>query len=338
MSVIQENVPLKPFNTFHLDVTSRYLIDLENVSQVTDFVTSDYFRIRPRFVLGGGSNVLFMNDYDGLVIRPLIKGIVKIGEDGDSVQVRAGAGENWDSFVAWCVQENLGGIENLSLIPGTVGASPIQNIGAYGIEVKDAIDTVEAVIMDSGKITLLTAKECRFGYRDSIFKQELRDKAIITHVTFKLHKKHHLKISYGELEREVNKHPEISIKTVREAIISIRRNKLPDPDEIGNAGSFFKNPEVTEDRFASLRSLYPDIPGYSLDSGKVKLSAAWLIDQCGWKGKRSGNTGSYHKQPLILVNYGDASGREIMDVAREIQVSVSGRFSLLLEMEVNVVG
>ena len=338
MSAIQENVALMLFNTFHLDIKARYLADLEDVNQVQDFLVSSFARVRPRLILGGGSNILFISDYDGFVIRPLIKGIVIIEEDKDWILVRAGAGENWDSFVAWCVERELGGIENLSLIPGTVGACPIQNIGAYGAEVKEAIDSVEVVMCDTGKKMLLSGNDCRFAYRDSVFKQELRDKTIITHVTFKFNKKHQLKIGYGELEKELSKFPMASVKTLREAVINIRRRKLPDPDDIGNAGSFFKNPVVPENQIAGLRKVYPEMPVYAGQPGMAKLSAAWLIDQCGWKGKREGNTGTYNNQPLILVNHGGATGKEILNFAREIQKSVMDRFALQLELEVNVVG
>jgi UDP-N-acetylmuramate dehydrogenase len=337
MSVIQEDVRLMPFNTFHMDVRARYLTEVHDVEQLQDFLSSGHSRIRPRFILGGGSNVLFKGNYKGMIIRPLIMGIEKLGEDGDSVYVRVGAGENWDSFVYRCVETGLGGIENLSLIPGTVGASPIQNIGAYGVEVKEVIHRVEAVMCDEGKMISLPNSGCRFGYRDSIFKNELRDKVIITYVTFRLDKKHQPKIQYAELERELNKYQNISAGSIREAVIHLRRSKLPDPDEIGNAGSFFKNPVIPQSKVLALREKYPAIPAFEVGPGIVKLSAAWLIDQCGWKGKRKGNTGTYSKQPLILLNHGEATGKEILEFAGEIQQSVMDRYGLRLEMEVNVV-
>jgi UDP-N-acetylmuramate dehydrogenase len=337
MSGIQENVTLKPFNTFHLDVKTRYMADLKNISQIRDFLQSSYARVMPRFILGGGSNVLFAADYNGIIIRPLMKGIEKVSETGDSVLVRAGAGEEWDSFVEWCVSRDLGGIENLSLIPGTVGASPVQNIGAYGVEVKDVIYSVEAVKWDDGEMINLTGSDCRFEYRDSVFKHAFHDKVIIAFVTFKLSKKHDLKIHYAGLERELERYPETSIRTIREAVISIRRNKLPDPRETGNAGSFFKNPLVPAEQAFTLLRTFPDMPVYPDDPGVIKLSAAWLIDQCGWKGKRVGNTGTHEKQPLILVNYGNATGIEILHLARKIQKSVLDHFAVKLDMEVSLV-
>jgi len=338
MSVIQENVSLLSLNTFHLDIRARYLVDLENVKQTTDFLTSGQSNLGPKFILGGGSNVLFVTDFKGIIIRPLMKGIETIGENEDFVWLRAGACENWDSFVAWCVARDLGGIENLSLIPGSVGASPIQNIGAYGVEIKDSVHLVEAVNMSTGEPVILHGKDCRFGYRDSIFKHELRGKVIITHVVFKLNKKHNLSIGYADLEKEMKGHSGATIQTVREAVISIRRNKLPDPDDIGNAGSFFKNPVLPAGSIKNLEKKYPGMPVYPVNREYIKLSAAWLIDKCGWKGKKAGNTGTYEKQALILINRGGATGREILKLAREIQESVRGQFGLNLEMEVNVVG
>jgi UDP-N-acetylmuramate dehydrogenase len=338
MSAIQENVPLMPFNTFHLDIKARYIADFEDVNQIQDFMASSFAKVRPRLILGGGSNVLFIADYEGLVIRPLIKGIVKIKEDKNSILIRAGAGENWDSFVAWCVERELGGIENLSLIPGTVGASPIQNIGAYGAEVKETIDSIEVVMCDTGKKMRLSQNDCRFEYRDSVFKHELRDKTIITHVIFKFNKHHQLKIGYGELEKELSKFPGASVKTLREAVINIRRRKLPDPEDIGNAGSFFKNPVIPENQISGMRKVHPEMPVYAGQPGMLKLSAAWLIDQSGWKGKKEGNTGTYMNQPLILVNHGGATGREILNFANKIQKSVMDQFKIQLELEVNVVG
>lgn len=314
------------------------MAELTGIKAIREFLTSPFAQIRPRYILGGGSNILFTADYDGLILRPVIKGIEMTGENTDHLLIRAGAGEDWDSLVSWCVSKNIGGIENLSLIPGTVGASPVQNIGAYGVEIRDVIHAVEAIRLDDGEMIMLTGEDCRFGYRDSVFKNELRNKVIITSVTYKFNKKYALRTGYAELERELNKYPEVSIKTIREAVIAIRRNKLPDPDEIGNAGSFFKNPVVKADQISALCKAYPDLPVYQDDTGKVKLSAAWLIDQCGWKGVREGNTGTYKKQPLILVNHGSATGSEILDFARRIQKSVMDRFAIRLDIEVNVVG
>jgi UDP-N-acetylmuramate dehydrogenase len=337
MSIIKENISLLQLNTFHIDTTARYLVELFNADEIVEFLKSDLSKIRPRLILGAGSNVLFVSNFEGVIIQPLIKGIEKTVENKETLFIRAGAGENWDSFVEYCVEKELGGIENLSLIPGTVGATPVQNIGAYGVEVKDVIDSVEAVRLDDGRTIRLKAEECRFSYRDSIFKNELRDRVIITHVTYRLNKKHHFITRYADLEKELDNYSETSIHTIRQAIISIRRKKLPDPAIIGNAGSFFKNPVVSMDKVKSIRSSYPSMPGYDNKNGTVKLSAAWLIEQCGWKGKRTGNTGTYQKQPLIVVNHGKADGEEILNCVLKIQKVVMNNFGIKLEMEVNVI-
>jgi len=338
MSIIQENVSLAACNTFHLDIRARYLVELTTVSVMTEFLKDPGSHISPRFVLGGGSNVLFISDFDGMIIRPVIKGIEVIGDERDQMLVRAGAGESWDSFVEWCVSAGLGGIENLSLIPGTVGASPVQNIGAYGVEIRELIHSVEAVRLDDGEMITLDGNDCRFGYRDSVFKHEFRNKFVITSVIYSFSKNYGPRTGYADLARALDKFPEVNARTIREAVIAIRRNKLPDPEEIGNAGSFFKNPVIQANRAISLRKTYPDLPVYNLSGEQAKLSAAWLIDRCGLKGAREGNTGTYWKQPLILVNYGQATGNEILGFARKIQRSVMDQFGINLELEVNVVG
>ncbi len=338
MSIIQENVSLTACNTFHLDIRARYLVELNTVSSITEFLKDPGSRISPRFVLGEGSNVLFVSDFDGMIIRPVIKGTEVIGDTRDQMLVRAGAGESWDTFVEWCVSAGIGGIENLSLIPGTVGASPVQNIGAYGVEIRELIHSVEAVSLDNGEMITMDGNDCRFGYRDSVFKHEFRNKLVITSVIYSFSKNYRPRTGYTELSREIEKFPEVNTRTIREAVIAIRRNKLPDPGEIGNAGSFFKNPVVPANRAISLRKTYPDLPIYNLSGKQAKLSAAWLIDRCGLKGAREGNTGTYWKQPLILVNYGRATGNEILGFARKIQRSVLDQFGISLELEVNVVG
>jgi UDP-N-acetylmuramate dehydrogenase len=338
MSIIHENFPLLNYNTFHLDVNARYLVELKDTEEITHFLKDSGAAKRPFFILGGGSNVLFTGDYPGLIIRPVIMGIEKIGEENNHVLVRAGAGEDWDLFVNWCVNEDLGGIENLSLIPGSVGASPVQNIGAYGVEVGEVLHSVEAVNMDNGRQIVMNANKCRFSYRNSIFKNELRGRVIITHAIFRLSRDHQFKTNYGDLKRELDNFPVTNIRNIRDAVISIRNSKLPDPKDIGNAGSFFKNPIVTEDQSRTIRNYHPEMPVFPAEKGTVKLSAAWLIDQCGFKGKRSGKTGTYKKQPLILVNYGGATGKEIFNFALKIQKSVQQHFGILLEPEVNLVG
>lgn len=332
----QENFPVTHLNTFHVEALSKYYIEFHNAESVSDFVHSKWKNAYPHFILGGGSNVLFTEDYPGTVIRPLIKGTEIVSETKDTVLIRVGAGEDWDSFVDDCVARNLGGIENLSYIPGSVGASPVQNIGAYGVEVADAIHSVEGIHLDSGNNFLLQPKECRFSYRDSVFKHELKNNAVITYVTFCLQKEHRINTAYPDLNKELNNYEETTIQNIRKAIIAIRRKKLPDPEVIGNAGSFFKNPLVSKEQVDMLRKSINKIPVYEGPDNQYKLSAAWLIEQSGWKGRRWGRTGTYKKQPLILVNHGNASGKEIYECALRIQKAVRNRFAIKLEMEVNV--
>jgi UDP-N-acetylmuramate dehydrogenase len=336
MSEIKENFPLLRYNTFQIAASARFFVELTDITAVKDFLVSDLVGIHPRLILGGGSNILFTKNFEGIIIRPVIKGIEKTGENDDTVLIRAGSGEEWDGFVEHCVNREWGGIENLSMIPGTVGASPVQNIGAYGVEIMDFIDSVEGYVINNAKMIRLSAKECQFSYRNSIFKNDLKDKVIITHVNFRLNKKHHFKTAYPDLERELDNHPDTTIKTIRQAIIKIRRNKLPDASVTGNAGSFFKNPVVSKERATSLRGFYPGIPAYDCADGSVKLSAAWLIEQCGWKGKTYGKTGTYKRQPLIIINHGGASGEEILQCALKIRKSVMNHFAIKLEMEVNI--
>jgi UDP-N-acetylmuramate dehydrogenase len=337
MIVLQENVSLLHLNTLRIKANARHLIELHENIDISEFITSGLSSMQPRFILGEGSNVLFTGDYGGLVIRPLLKGITVIGENNGTILVRAGAGENWDHFVAWCVGNDFGGLENLSGIPGTVGASPVQNIGAYGVEVGEVVEWVEFIDLEQGVITRITGQDCLFSYRDSIFKQALKGKGIIAHVVFRLNRKHLIRTLYQDLQRELDNFPETTIQTIRQAVIAIRSRKLPDPAELCNAGSFFKNPIVQKDQAKSIQRFYPGMPKFEAEGDMVKLSAAWLIEKCGWKGRRIKHAGTYRKHPLILVNYGHATGEEVLNLAMKIQKSVMNNFGIRLEIEVNVV-
>ncbi|HKR07058.1 MAG TPA: UDP-N-acetylmuramate dehydrogenase, partial [Bacteroidia bacterium] len=286
-----------------------------------------------------GSNVLFTKDFAGLVIKNYIRGINVIEENENTILVKSGAGEVWHDLVLWGLEKNAGGIENLSLIPGCVGAGPIQNIGAYGVEIKNVFEGLEAVHIYSGETRKFNFDDCRFGYRDSVFKNELKDQFVITSVTLRLNKHPVFNTSYGAIEAELERMgiKKLSVKSISDAVIRIRRSKLPDPAVIGNAGSFFKNPEVTKEKYLQLKSSAEKIAAYDLPNGNVKLAAGWLIEQCGWKGKVVGNTGSHKDQALVLVNYGNASGKEIFGLATEIQRSVKEKFGVEIEKEVNVI-
>jgi UDP-N-acetylmuramate dehydrogenase len=336
---IRSNVSLKHFNTFGIDATAKYFCEVNSVDSLIVLLLSEAAQSEPKLVLGGGSNILFTKDYDGLVIKNNIKGITIIDQQDNNLFVKAGAGEIWHNLVLWSIEQNLGGLENLSLIPGRAGAAPIQNIGAYGVELKDVFHQLEAIEIDSGKQKIFHLDECNFGYRDSVFKNQLKDKYIIVSVTLCLSKTHTLNTSYGAIENELKKKniTEPTIKNVSDAVIHIRQSKLPDPAIIGNAGSFFKNPEVSKEKFLKLQHSNPNIAAYPLSSGNVKLAAGWLIEQCGWKGKTAGNTGSHKDQSLVLVNYGNATGKEIFEFARAIQQSVKEKFDVEIEREVNVI-
>ena len=330
------NFSLEKLNTFGVRGKAGYYYKAENLKDLKDAVKSSPNGL-PLLILGGGSNVLFTNNFDGVVIQPAILGIEEIYSDDETVILSAGAGEEWDSFVGKTVEMGLGGLENLSLIPGTVGASPIQNIGAYGVEAKDCIDRVVALNIQTLHMTEFTNGECMFGYRDSIFKRELKGKFIVTNVWFKLSRKPVLRTHYGNLEEELERIGEKSLKSVRQAVINIRNAKLPDPKVIGNAGSFFKNPLVPIELANNLQNFYGSVPIYPVTEKMVKLPAGWLIEKAGWKGKRIGNVGVHQHQALVLVNYGGANGSEVLSLAQQIQESVKEKFAVDLEMEVNIV-
>ncbi len=335
---------LKTLNTFGLPVNAEKLVEIDSIETLMGVLDSEYF-CKPYLILGGGSNVLFTQDFPGLVLKNELKGFEVLSEDDKSVHLKIGAGENWHETVLRCVENGWGGIENLSLIPGSVGAAPIQNIGAYGVELKDVLVRVHFVDLKTRVAKSLDNTVCEFGYRTSVFKTTLKNRIFITHVEIELSKKHTLHLEYGAIKDELNKgkikskskSESITIKDVSNAVIAIRQSKLPDPKELGNSGSFFKNPVITEMEFQKLEKDFPDIRSFKVDENHVKLAAGWLIEQCGWKGKRIGNTGSHAKQALVLVNYGGAKGHEIWTLATEIIASVKERFDVQLEPEVNII-
>jgi len=334
---IQENISLKPYNSFGINVTARKFASFNGIDDVAELIESA--ANQPTFILGGGSNILLTKNFDGFVLKNEIKGIQKIREDDEYVYVRAGAGENWHSFVLTCIQNNWCGVENLSLIPGNIGASPMQNIGAYGVEIKDVFEELEAYHIHDHITRKFSLAECGFGYRESVFKQQYRNQFVILHVTYRLRKQAVLNTSYGAIEQELDKMGVISptIKDVSDAVIHIRSSKLPDPKVIGNAGSFFKNPTVGTEKFAYIKSGFPTVIGYENPDGSIKLAAGWMIEQCGWKGYRKGDAGCHDKQALVLVNYGNAKGSDINELATEIIKTVSKKFGVELEKEVNII-
>lgn len=330
-----DSASLKSYNTFGIDVKARHFCICHTKEEIKDLLSE--FRNDSFLIIGGGSNLLFLSDFKGVVIAPCIQGIEVVEELGQTVTIRAGSGVVWDDLVAWCVEREYSGLENLSLIPGHVGASPVQNIGAYGVEAGDSITNVEGVFIQTGEDFRLSKAECQFGYRQSIFKNEFKNRCVITSVEFQLSKSQQVTLSYGHVRSEVEKLGEINLVNIRKAIIAIRESKLPDPALTGNAGSFFKNPEVNEGLADSLKQQYNDLVIYPLQNGKVKLPAGWLIEKAGWKGFRRGAVGVHDKQALVLVNYGGATGNQILDLAHEIQASVHEKFKVSLEMEVNAI-
>jgi UDP-N-acetylmuramate dehydrogenase len=334
--VFLENYSLKAFNTFGIDARARHFArfrSLDELEQLIGVVKRD-----PLLILGGGSNVLFTKDVHGYVLKNEVSGIDIVKEDEDHVYVKAGAGENWHQLVLFCLEHNLAGMENLALIPGNVGASPMQNIGAYGVEVRDVFEHLEAFSIPDRKTVTFSNSDCEFGYRDSVFKNRYKNQFVITHVTFRLNKHPVYHTSYGALNDELDKLGRlVNIHSIADAVINIRRSKLPDPAVIGNAGSFFKNPTVSSMVYDQLKIRYPSIPGYPQGSNMVKLAAGWLIEQAGWKGYREGDAGCHAKQALVLVNYGAASGSQIYQLSQKIRKSVMDKFGVELEREVNVI-
>lgn len=337
--VIQENYPLKNLNTFGINAEARYFIALSSINEIQEIIAEKIFKNNKKLILGGGSNLLFCKNFDGIILKNNLKGIKSIKEDADYYYIKAGAGEVWHDLVMHCINNNYGGVENLSLIPGNVGASPMQNIGAYGVEIKDCFYELDAINIADNTIHTFNKASCKFGYRESVFKQELKNQFIIISVTYKLLKTPIFNTQYGAIEKELEEMgiKELSIKSISKAVCNIRSSKLPNPKEIGNAGSFFKNPEISRNKYEILKNKFPSIVGYDLENGNVKLAAAWLIEQCGWKGKTFGDAGVHKLQALVLVNYGNAIGKEIYDLSQKILESVFTKYEIILEREVNII-
>jgi UDP-N-acetylmuramate dehydrogenase len=337
---LTEFVSLRPHNTFGIEVRARYFVQVGTVPQLLAALALPQAQAGPLLVLGGGSNVLFTQDFPGLVIKLGLMGQEKLHEDGDHVWVRAGAGEPWHGFVQWSLAHGWGGLENLSLIPGTVGAAPMQNIGAYGVELRDTFHSLQAVEIATGQVQVFDNASCQFGYRESIFKHQAKGRYIIASVTFRLAKQPTLHLGYGAIRDTLAAAQivEPTIHDVGRAVVQIRQSKLPDPAQLGNAGSFFKNPEIGQTQYDALKAEFPTLPGYpGTGPDRVKVAAGWLIEQCGWRGKRVGNTGAHKDQALVLVNYGGATGLEIWALAQAIQASVQAKFGIAIQPEVNLV-
>jgi len=335
---VQENISLKPYNTFGIDAKARYFFRFNSVEKLMEAIISNLKPQTSNLILGGGSNILFTKEFDGIVLKNEVTGIEKINEDENFVYIKCGAGENWHQVVLHCIENNWAGLENLSLIPGCVGASPMQNIGAYGVEINDVFHELTAFHLQEKANYSFRLMDCEFGYRDSVFKKKYKDQFVIFDVTYRLSKQPHFNTSYGAIEQELEKMnvTELSIKAISQAVINIRSSKLPDPKDIGNAGSFFKNPSVAKEKFLQLKKEFEDIVGYENADGTVKLGAGWLIEQCGWKGFRNGDAGVHARQALVLVNYGNASGKEVYELSEKIVTSVNHKFGVQLEREVNI--
>lgn len=334
----KENISLQPYNTFGIDATAKAFVAFASLEELKTILEANSIRDNPYLVLGGGSNILLTKDFDGIVLKNNIKGIEIVAEDADHVYVKAGAGEGWHHFVMYCLENNFAGVENLSLIPGNVGASPMQNIGAYGVEIKDVFYQLEAFHLHQKEKQTFSLDDCQFGYRESVFKTIYKNQFVILNVTYRLYKKPHFNTSYGAIQQELDNMgvKELSIQAISQAVINIRSSKLPDWKLTGNAGSFFKNPTITNQQAQALKAQYPKMVSFPLNEGQTKLAAGWLIEQCGWKGYRQGDAGCYDKQALVLVNYGRAKGTEIFELSEQIIASVQQKFGVTLEREVNI--
>jgi len=335
MTKISHNVSLKKHNTFGINASAESFVEVFSTDELKAVLKENS---DPIFILGGGSNLLLRKDVEGLIIKNQIFGKKIIKETEDNVLIEIGGGENWHEFVLYTLKNGWSGVENLSLIPGTVGASPIQNIGAYGVELKDVFESLQAIDLQTLEEVNFSKKECKFGYRDSIFKRDLKGKMFITKVTFQLSKKPVINIAYGAIQEILNQKniSNPTSKDVSNAVIEIRQSKLPDPAKLGNSGSFFKNPEIAKEQFLKVQKRFPNIVFYPLENGQIKVPAGWLIEQAGWKGKRIGDCGSHAKQALVLVNYGEATGAEIWELAMKIQASVFEKFDINITPEVNI--
>ncbi|MEM9671606.1 MAG: UDP-N-acetylmuramate dehydrogenase [Bacteroidota bacterium] len=340
---VASRVSLKAYNTFGINSTAQYFAEVSSVAELQELLGDEQWQRTPKLILGGGSNLLFTSHFNGLVIKIGIGGIEVVEENHQEVWIKVGAGENWHQLVIYCIERVWGGIENLSLIPGTVGAAPMQNIGAYGVEIKDVFESLEAVEISSGNVRSFSTEDCKFGYRESVFKNIYKGQFIITSVVFRLNKQPLLNTSYGAIKEVLVERlgkdnlNSASIRDVSDAVIHIRQSKLPDPAEIGNAGSFFKNPVVPASKFEALKQEYRNVPGYPVSETEVKVPAGWLIEQAGWKGKRFGEVGVHDRQALVLVNHGGATGEAVKKLAYDIQQSVQEKFGILIQPEVNMV-
>ena len=338
MNVI-ENYPLIKLNTFGIDVKAKYFTSINTVNELIEIKKSEKFKDHELLILGGGSNILFTKDFNGLVILNNIKGKEIVDQNDDSIILKIGAGENWHELVMYCVDNGWGGIENLSLIPGNTGTAPMQNIGAYGVEIKETFVELEALEISSGKIVKFSNSECEFGYRESVFKNKMKNKYIILNITLELNKNPILNINYGDIKAilETKKIETPKIKDVSNAIISIRQRKLPDPKKIGNSGSFFKNPIIDINLLKLIEEKYPNVVSYKINENEFKIAAGWIIEKAGWKGKKFNNFGVHENQALVLVNYGLANGKEIFNLSEKIILDIKEKFGITLEREVNII-
>ncbi len=335
---IQNNFSLKKYNTFGIEAKAKQFVAVHSIEDLKTILQENISE--PKFILGGGSNMLLTKDIQALVIHIDLKGKKALKEDDDFVWVESMAGENWHEFVLWTIDQNFGGLENMSLIPGNVGTTPVQNIGAYGTEIKDTFVSCDAMNIATQEMKMFNKKDCAFGYRESIFKHEAKGQFIITSVVFKLTKRNHkINTSYGDITKELEKQNVATptLKDVSNAVIAIRQSKLPDPKELGNSGSFFKNPIIPKEQYEKAHALYPEMPHYVISETEVKVPAGWLIERAGFKGKRFGDAGIHKNQALVLVNYGNATGQEILAVSKDIQDTILKEFGIAIEAEVNVI-